>query len=388
MLRNSVVWLLIAACGLWAGSVAPSDHYTPLERKHWAFQKRAHPPVPQFAADADRAWVRNPIDAFVLERLNKESLRPAPEADRRTLIRRVYFDLTGLPPAPAEIDSFLRDKSPDAYEKLVDRLLASPRYGERWGQHWLDVARFAESDGYEYDTHRPDAWRYRDYVIRSFNEDKAYDQFVREQLAGDEIDPQNREMRIAAGFPRLGPLRKNAGNQAVAFSRNEVLTEMTNTVGAALLGVTLGCARCHDHKFDPIRQKDYYRIQAYFAAVSDADVSVATPQQEVDWRVKSAASDAEMKALKVKMKAPGITSDERAEMEKQLERMKDSIPVLPALYSVTDDYAKLTPVHVLPRGDATHPGAAVGPRPLGVLLPDGAAELPEDAKTPRLQLAK
>lgn len=388
MLRNLTVCVLIAACGSWAAPVAPSEHYKPFERKHWSFQQRAHPAVPEVTTAADKAWVRNPIDAFILERLNKEGLRPAPEADRRTLIRRVYFDLTGLPPTPEEIQAFLRDKSPDAYEKIVDRLLRSPNYGERWGQHWLDVARFAESDGYEYDTHRPDAWRYRDYVIRSFNEDKAYDEFVREQLAGDEIAPGNREMRVAAGFARLGPLRKNAGNQAVAFSRNEVLTEMTNTVGAALLGVTLGCARCHDHKFDPFRQTDYYRMQAYFAAISDADVSVASPQQEADWKVKSEAAQADIKALKEKMKVPGITSDERAAMEKQLEQMKDSIPVLPALYSVADDYAKLTPVHVLARGDASHPGTEVGPRPLGVLLPDGAPELPEDAKSPRLQLAK
>ncbi|HLJ14243.1 MAG TPA: DUF1549 and DUF1553 domain-containing protein [Bryobacteraceae bacterium] len=388
MLGKQAVIALMASVGLWAASVAPSEHYTPSERKHWSFQKRAHPDVPRFTSGRDRAWVKNPIDAFVLERLNQEGLKPAREADRTTLIRRVYFDLTGLPPTPAEIEAFVDDKSADAYEELVDRLLASPHYGERWGQHWLDVARFAESDGYEYDTHRPAAWRYRDYVIQSFNDDKPYDKFVVEQLAGDEIAPQDHEMRIAAGFARLGPLRKNAGNQAVAFSRNEMLTEMTNTVGAAMLGVTLGCARCHDHKFDPIRQKDYYRMQAYFAAISDTDLPIASPEQQAEWKTKTEAAQAAIAALKTKMKEPGLDSGQRAAMEKQLEELKDSLPVLPALYSVADDFDKLAPIHVLPRGDGTHPGEEVGPRPLGVLLPDGAPELPEDARMPRLQLAK
>ena len=215
----------------------------------------------------------------------KDFIRPPKR--RAQLIRRLYFDLTGLPPTPAEVQAFVSDPSPKAYEKLVDRLLASPRYGERWGQHWLDVVRFAETDGFEYDTHRKDAWRYRDYVIRSFNDDKPYDQFVREQLAGDEIDSPNEELKIAAGFHRLGPLRKNAGNQEVASSRNEVLTEMTNVVGAALLGVTLGCARCHDHKFDPIRQTDYYRMQAFFAKTHDNDIPLASPEEKAAWKAKT-----------------------------------------------------------------------------------------------------
>jgi hypothetical protein len=187
------------------------ETYKPAERRHWSFQKRSQPPVPQFNTAVDRAWGKQPIDAFILERLTKEGLRPSPRASRQALIRRLYFDLTGLPPTPAEVQAFIADKSPKAYEKVVDRLLESPRYGERWGQHWLDVVRFAETDGFEYDTHRKDAWRYRDYVIRSFNADKPYDQFVREQVAGDEIDSPNEELKIAAGFHRLGPLRKNAG---------------------------------------------------------------------------------------------------------------------------------------------------------------------------------
>ena len=156
---------------------------------HWSFRKPVRPQVPCFRDPALQAWVQTPVDAFILERLVREGLEPAPEADRRTLIRRLSFDLTGLPPTPEAIDTFIHDPSPDAYEKLVDRLLASPHYGEQWGRHWLDVVRFAETEGFEYDHHRPGAWRYRDYVIRSLNADKPYDRFVREQLAGDEIAP-------------------------------------------------------------------------------------------------------------------------------------------------------------------------------------------------------
>src|SRR5262249_53599026 len=253
---------LLAATILTAAdeAVAPLGTYTAGERRHWAFQPRKHPAPPPSPLPADMAGVKTPIDAFILDQLKKAGPKPAPPADRATLIRRVTYDLHGLPPTPEEIDAFVQDRSPNAWEKVVDRLLASPRYGEQWGRHWLDVVRFAESDGYEYDTHRPDAYRYRDYVVRSFNDDKPYDQFVKEQLAGDEMDASNETYLIASGFNRLGTLRKNAGNQDVASSRNEVLTEMTNIVGAAYLGLTVGCARCHDHKFDPIRQSDYYRL--------------------------------------------------------------------------------------------------------------------------------
>src|SRR5882762_8394309 len=313
-------------------SVAPLGTYTPVERRHWAFVKRSQPEVPKFRAAADRAWVRNPIDAFILARLKKENLRPSPEADRAVLIRRLYFDVIGLPPTPQEVAQFTADKSPGAYAKLVDALLNNPHYGERWGQHWLDVVRYAETDGFEYDTHRHDAWRYRDYVIRSFNRDKPYDQFIREQLAGDEISAIDEEMRIAAGFNRLGPLRKNAGNQDVTSSRNEVLTEMTNVVGAALLGVTLGCARCHDHKFDPIRQKDYYSIQAYFAAAHEKDVPLASADEQAAWKAKADPIEKEIKALK---KAMGEARSEQAKAEfgKKIEAVEEQLPdALPVLF--------------------------------------------------------
>jgi hypothetical protein len=273
-----LVAILVVLGALWAADepVAPLGVYTAAERRHWAFQPRKD------------LGPKASIDAFILAGLRQAGLKPAPPADRATLIRRVTFDLTGLPPTLEEIDAFLRDKSPYAWAKVVDRLLASPHYGEQWGRRWLDVVRFAESDGYEYDMHRPDAWRYRDYVVKSFNTDKPYNVFVKEQLAGDEMDPANTEYLVASGFNRLGPLRKNAGNQDVASSHNEVLTEMTNIVGAAFLGVTAGCARCHDHKFDPIRQSDYYRLQAHFAQTQPSDLVLASKAEQDAWKEQAA----------------------------------------------------------------------------------------------------
>ncbi len=361
------------------------EKYTPAERRHWSFRPRSSPPVPALGDAAAKAWVRGPVDAFVLDKLRKQGLAPAPAADKVTLIRRVTFDLTGLPPTPAEVDAFVKDASPKAYENLVDRLLSSPAYGERWATHWLDVVRFAESDGFEYDTHRRDAWRYRDYVIASFNEDKPYDQFLREQLAGDEIDPASETMRIASGFNRLGPLRKNAGNQEVASSRNEVLTEMTNVVGSAMLGVTLGCARCHDHKFDPIRHTDYYRMQAFFAGTHANDVPLASEQEQTAWKAKNDAHQKQMAEMKKAMKT--LKGDDLKLMEKKVAELEEKAPEpLPSLYAVQTDMSKMSPVHVLARGDYQNKGQAVGMRTLGVLLPDGAPELQTDR--PRTELAK
>ncbi len=381
----SVMWIVPVL--LFAAPNAPLGTYKPSERRHWAFVNRAHPEVSKFTAPADRAWARTPIDAFILAKLQQENLRPSPEASRATLIRRLYFDLTGLPPTPAEIAQYVADKSPNSYAKLVDRLLENPHYGERWGQHWLDVVRFAETDGFEYDTHRKDAWRYRDYVIRAFQNDKPYNRFVTEQLAGDEISPKEDETLIAAGFNRLGPLRKNAGNQEVASSRNEVLTEMTNVVGSALLGVTLGCARCHDHKFDPIRQSDYYRIQAYFAAAQDKDLPRATTEEQAAWKAKAEPIEAELKKLKMSMR--GTTPDKRQEILKKMEELQENMPEpIPAVHTVADDMEKKSPIHILARGEYTNKGDAVGMRPLGILLPDAAPELPQDLQHPRVELAK
>ncbi len=237
----------------------------------WAFRTPVRVDPPHIS---DPQWVLNPIDAFVLDRLDKAGLKPAPPASKTVLLRRVTYDLIGLPPTPEEINAFLADQRPDAYELVVDRLLASPHFGERQAQHWLDVARYAETNGYESDGERPNAWRYRDWVVQAFNDDMPYDGFLTEQLAGDLMDqgadaprsPEAAEHRIAAGFNRCGPVHQTSGNVDQAVLRQELLTEMTNGVGAAFLGLTIGCARCHDHKFDPIPSADYYRLQAFFSA--------------------------------------------------------------------------------------------------------------------------
>jgi hypothetical protein len=255
---------------------AAEGYVIPPEKKdHWAWKRPRRPPLPDVQ---HQTWIRNPVDAFILAGLESAGLRPAPPATRAQLVRRVTFDLTGLPPTPGELDAALADPSPDWYEKVVERLLASPAYGERWGRHWLDLARYAESNGYEFDEVRPDAWRYRDYVIRSFNADKPYDRFVKEQLAGDELDPGDADALIATGFNLLGPDMTDASDQAQR--RQNTLNDMTDTAALAFLGLTLACARCHDHKFEPIPQTDYYRLQAFFSpAAFRRDLVIAGPRQ-------------------------------------------------------------------------------------------------------------
>lgn len=375
--------LLIAA----EVGVAPLGSYTAMERRQWEFQPRKDTAPPAFNDAADKAWVKTPVDAFILAGLKKAGLKPAPRAGRATLVRRVTFDLLGLPPTPQEVDAFVADKSPNAWEKVIDRLLASPHYGEQWGRHWLDVVRFAESDGYEYDMHRPDAWRYRDYVVQSFNDDKPYDAFVKEQLAGDEMDPANKTYLVASGFNRLGPLRKNAGNQDVASSHNEVLTEMTNIVGAAFLGVTVGCARCHDHKFDPFRQSDYYRLQAHFAQLQPNDIVLASKEEQEAWKVKAQPVEQQKRRLQAELRRAPETS--KAKLEADLDALDDQMPPpLESIYSVLDDPQKASPIKVLFHGDYLNPVATVGVRPLGILLPDGAPEAPIEEEKPRLKLAE
>ncbi len=300
------------------------------DESHWAFKKPVRSPVPKVKR---ASWVRNPIDAFILSSLEKKGLTPSVDADRRMLIRRVTIDLTGLPPEPPDVAAFVSDKSPDAYEKVVRRLLASRHYGERWAQNWLDVVRFAESNGYEHDLDRPQAWRYRDWVVRSLNEDKPYDRFLIEQVAGDLIAEaaamhittaqadrvsaqlsgiavQSKagagnappalfsslfNLRTATGFLRAGPFHITGGNLDPKEMRQEWLTEAVNGIGNGILGLTVGCAKCHDHKFDPIPQADYYRLQAFFGATTNKDFEPASPVQ------KKAYEDA-VKAIKEQVK--------------------------------------------------------------------------------------
>ncbi len=251
----------------------------------WPFCPPERPAVP---AVENSAWVANPIDAFILSSLEAKGLSPTAEADRLTLLRRLSFDLTGLPPTAAEQREFLADQNDGAYERLVDRLLDSPRYGERWAQHWLDVVRYAETDGFKADEFRPDAHKYRDYVIRAFNADLPYDRFIRQQLAGDELEPDNPEALVATGLNRLYPDESNAAD--LRQRRQEIHDNLTDTTALAFLGLTVGCAQCHDHKFDPITQVDYFRLQAFFATLLPRDDVPAATREEIErHREKQAA---------------------------------------------------------------------------------------------------
>ena len=251
-----------------SGDVALQPRKTALvvtdeDRQHWSFQPVKHSPLPPI--QNPKSKIQNCIDAFILAKLFEKQLAPSPEATKRELFRRASFDLTGLPPGADEIEAFAADERPDSYERTIDRLLASPQHGERWARHWLDIVRFAQTNGLERDDEKPLAWRYRDYVIGAFNSDKPYDQFVIEQLAGDEVSPLTDDSLSATGFYRLGVWddEPDDGKQAKADEFDDIVA----TTGSAFLGVTLGCARCHDHKFDPISQEDYYSITAFFSNI-------------------------------------------------------------------------------------------------------------------------
>ena len=398
------------------------------ERNYWAFRTPVRAPFP---AVRNSAWVKNPIDAFVLAKLEAKDLQPSPPADKRTLLRRVTFDLTGLPPTPEELKAFLIDNSPDAYAKVVKRLLASPRYGERWAQHWLDVVRFGETNGYELDAEREQAWRYRDYVIRSFNEDKPYDRFLLEQIAGDELDPQKFELRVATGFLRAGPQHVVAGNQIEALNRQEWLTEAMLGIGNGVLGLTVACARCHDHKFDPIPQADYYRLQAFFAATDNDEFKQTTKAEELAYLEAINAHEAKLKPIKEQLQAlekpyvdelkagkmarlepqyraaldipkekrtkeqqekatyamrmldvkyeellavmPAALRDQRAALRRQMHALELNAPSpLPHALGVADKPPPVPAMRILKGGDVARPGAEVQPRFLSVILPKDA----------------
>jgi mono/diheme cytochrome c family protein len=259
-------------------------------RQFWSFRPLARPTPP---AVKNEAWVHTPVDRFVLAKLEDKGVAPNRPADRRRLIRRASFDLLGLPPPPEEVEAFVNDPAPDAYDRLLDRLLASPQYGERWGRHWLDLARFAESHGYEQDYDRPFAYHYRDFVIRALNDDLPYDRFVQWQVAGDELEPDNPLALMATGFLAAGTHSTQITKNQVEKERYDELDDMARTVGTAMLGLTVGCARCHDHKFDPIPTRDYYRLLSTFTTTvrSDYDVDLdpaATRRARAAWEAEHA----------------------------------------------------------------------------------------------------
>ena len=306
------------------------------DRAHWAFVRpvRAEPrPV------KEAGWIRNVVDAFVLARLEAEGLAHAPEADRPTLLRRLSFDLIGLPPTPEEVVAFEADRSPVAYETQLDRLLASPHYGERQAQHWLDLARYADTDGFEFDEARPDAWRYRDWVVKALNADMPYDRFVSLQLAGDELEPGDPDAVIATGFNRCYPDMVDLNDQGLR--RQNALDDITETTSLTFLGLTMGCARCHDHKFDPVSQADFYRLQAFFTPARFRDdypildpEARATLEAKLDgWKRELARAQASILEVEAPARArlapgrpPGIDDQAIAAWEKDpLERSSEEV---------------------------------------------------------------
>jgi hypothetical protein len=353
-------------------------------REFWSLKAIADPVLPEIG---NPGWPRTSIDYFVLSKLEQAGLQPAEESNRVDWLRRVCYDVSGLPPTVEQIDDFVSDPSPDAYERLVDRLLASPRYGERWGQHWLDVVRFAETEGFEYDRTIPDSWRFRDYVIQAFNEGMGFNQFLREQIAGDEFSSEDRRLKIAAGFHRLGAVRRNAGNQEVSGSRNEVLTERTDIIGSAFLGMTVGCARCHDHKFDPISQRDYYSMQAYFAASHEHDLPYVEADNVEQWKKETTRIQNEIDRL-TKILANQGGDQEKATIAKIRAFEKELPEPIPMVSSVRNDFEKQTPIHVLKRGEWSMPLDQVLPNPPTVLPISSSTLSSASDSTPRMALAE
>ena len=259
----------------WVQSPKPAPVRLSEKQGHWSFQPVSRPPLPQVS---DSSLARNAIDRFILAKIDAEGIEPSPEAAKTTLIRRVYFDLTGLPPSPAEVDAFISDSSDGAYEKVVDRLLRSPHYGEKWAMHWLDAARYADSDGYERDPLRPHAWRWRHWVIDALNRDMPFDQFTIEQIAGDLLPNATVEQRVATGLLRNGTKNREAGVKA-GEKRFEETIDRINTVSTVWLGLTVGCAQCHDHKYDPLKQQEFYQMYAFFNNAVERDIEAPLPGQ-------------------------------------------------------------------------------------------------------------
>lgn len=308
-------------------AAAPIKTPTSAPTKGWAYQPVQTPAIP---AVKQKAWVRAPIDAFILTKLEEKGIKPSPEADRATYIRRATLDAWGLIPTPEEVKAFVSDRSPNAYEKLADRLLASQHFGERQARRWLDLARYADSSGFQNDNTRPNNWRYRDYVINAFNQNKPYDRFIKEQIAGDELYPDDLQAKIATGF--LGGYPDNSNSRDLVQRKYQIATDMTDQVGEALLSSTVGCARCHNHKADKVSQKEYFQLQAFFANTSFDEKTKLPKGAETNWDTtyekQQAAYQEATKDIRAKMKAildPFREAGQKYEKERYLTDSRDSI---------------------------------------------------------------
>jgi len=407
----TIVVLVIAASRIAASAESsaeapPERPITAEERNHWAYLPLtvATPPIVESGQ-----WNGHPVDRFLKAEMQRRNVEPLPRAGRATLVRRVCFDLTGLPPTTQQIAEFLGDRSPDAYERLVDRLLASPAYGQRWAQHWLDLARFAETDGFEHDLVRPNAWRYRDWVIDALNDDIPFDEFVRLQLAGDELLPGDPNAAIATGFLLCGPDMPDLNLQDER--RHLMLNEITATVGAVFLGMQFGCAQCHDHKFDPIRQQDFYRLRAFFESADlFRDHPVPTAEQLAARRAAEAAADPQDQQREKRRRSledlgrklfreknpdeqpnlkrllaelPDADRQEHEELVKQL-RQASRLSELPLGRVVLDGPAREG--HLYLRGDFRQPGPVMNSGFPRVLSTPAAASVGQPER-PREQLA-
>ncbi|MDG1894238.1 MAG: PSD1 and planctomycete cytochrome C domain-containing protein [Fuerstiella sp.] len=295
----------------------------------WSLEPIQRPDVPENGGVADHFSIQNPIDAFVAARHAEAELTPAGQADRRTLIRRLYFDLTGLPPTPDKVDSFVQNTKPSAYEQLVDEILSSPHFGEQWGRHWLDLARYADSEGYLGDSERPHAWVYREWVINAINQDLPFDQFTIEQLAGDLLSAPTLEQKIATGFHR-NTLRNTEAGVDLELYRTKEIVDRVNTTGMVWLGLTLGCAECHDHKNDPISQKEFYQVYAFFNNADDVGVMATRPWQTAAHDEAMQLWQPQWDELLLELKpfeTEGLSAEQKADLAKQLEKVSSSTDI-------------------------------------------------------------
>ena len=338
-----------------SAEVVPS---TPAE--HWAFQPVRRPALP---AVKNSTWPRNPIDHFVLARLEARGWQPAPAAAPRDLLRRIHLDLTGLPPTPAEQDAFAAAPTPAALDRVIDELLSRPTHGERWARHWLDVVRYADSNGYERDAEKPFVWRYRDYVINAFNTDLPFDRFILEQLAGDELPDANSQTVIATGLQRLGHWDDEPADPAT--DRFDQLDDIVATTAEAFLGLTLACARCHDHKFEPFTTRDYYSTVAVFNPLqrprngrTELAVPAGSPQQ------LAAQAERDRALARLRQQTNSLSADASAAA---IQKLRTATPDLPQAYIFHEPSTNLPLTHVLLRGSPTRPGAQVAPAVPAVL---------------------